>query len=110
MNMQQLLTLAGLSLLGIHANAGDYDSSQTAEKYNAPDMLEMYIESEQSAARYHREPPEPHWTDTLREEHAAASGQKVGISYGNQYGTAGALRPAADETFGTVAVYFRTTF
>ena len=110
MNITQRLTAAALSLFSICAYAGDYDNSQAVERTYSPDLLKMYIDSERSVIRYHNEPPEPHWTDTLKEENPAARGQQVGIEYGNNYGSAGALRPAAEETFGTVAVYFRTTF
>lgn len=110
MNIKQCLTVTALSLVAVYAYAGDYNNDQAVERTYTPDMLKIYLDSERSAIRYHNEPPEPHWTDTLKEENAAGQAQQVGIEYGNNYGTTGALRPAAEETFGTVAVYFRTTF
>ena len=110
MNTKYLLATATLSLISLTTvQAGNYFVQQTEQDYQ-PDMLEMYYETERAAARYHDEPPTPHWTDMLKKEQEPDQPGSFGLSYGGEYGSTGSIRPAAEQRFGTVAVYYRAVF
>ena len=101
MNTRKLLSIAALTLVGSTLFAGEDHS---------PTMLERYLDTERSAARYHNEPPAPHWTDTLKQESTSPSVQTVGFEYGQDYGTAGAIKQTSEKGLGSVSVFYRTKF